>query len=203
MKFLTSTLPGEVSSDPWESRRCYLATTTIPKRGKETSVPDPREPCKLDTRPELTELILEVPLEKNRLERMVFTDSQLVASQVDGSFEAQEPNIAYYLTKARRPIGMTKYFKISQILCLENSKVNALARLASADTANVLPAIPSLCRSMIIAIEMTTTVARPDWREEILHYKRDADRTLAVLVLISLEVVNKTLLDCNKVIHIL
>ncbi|RWW58692.1 hypothetical protein BHE74_00034416 [Ensete ventricosum] len=56
-------------------------------------------------------------------------------------------------------------------------EADALARLASADTADVLPAIPSLRRPMTIAIEMTTTIARPDWREEILHYKRDANRT--------------------------
>ncbi|RWW73079.1 hypothetical protein BHE74_00019069 [Ensete ventricosum] len=66
MKFPTSAGPGEIRSDPWESRRCYLAATIIPKRGKETPVPDPREPYKLDTRPEPTELILEVPLEKDR-----------------------------------------------------------------------------------------------------------------------------------------
>ncbi|RRT67343.1 hypothetical protein B296_00012385 [Ensete ventricosum] len=60
-----------IRSDPRESRRCYLATTTIPKRGKETSVVDPREPYRPDTRPEPTKPILEVPLEKGRPERTV------------------------------------------------------------------------------------------------------------------------------------
>ncbi|RWW09322.1 hypothetical protein GW17_00027184 [Ensete ventricosum] len=32
MKFPTSTGPGEIKSDPQESRRCYLAATTIPKK---------------------------------------------------------------------------------------------------------------------------------------------------------------------------
>ncbi|RRT66359.1 hypothetical protein B296_00039428 [Ensete ventricosum] len=42
MKFPTSVGPGEVRSDPQESKRCYLMTTTIPKRGKkETLIPDP------------------------------------------------------------------------------------------------------------------------------------------------------------------
>ncbi|RRT67085.1 hypothetical protein B296_00003996 [Ensete ventricosum] len=50
MMFPTSTGLGEVKSDRRELRRCYLAATTIPKRGKkETLVPDPREPCKPDT----------------------------------------------------------------------------------------------------------------------------------------------------------
>ncbi|RWV77271.1 hypothetical protein GW17_00061921 [Ensete ventricosum] len=62
MKFPTNTRGGEARSDPRESRQCYLVITTIPKRGrKETPVPDPWEPSKLDTRPEPTEPILEVP----------------------------------------------------------------------------------------------------------------------------------------------
>ncbi|RWW53010.1 hypothetical protein BHE74_00040535 [Ensete ventricosum] len=41
MKFPTSARLGVFRSDPRESRRCYLATTTIPKKGKETLVHDP------------------------------------------------------------------------------------------------------------------------------------------------------------------
>ncbi|RWW78741.1 hypothetical protein BHE74_00013023 [Ensete ventricosum] len=70
IKFSTSMGPGEVKSDPRESRRCYLAATAIPKRGeKETLIPDSREPYKSDTRPEPTEPIMEVPLEKDRPKR--------------------------------------------------------------------------------------------------------------------------------------
>ncbi|RRT43785.1 hypothetical protein B296_00045299, partial [Ensete ventricosum] len=41
----------------------------------------------------------------------VFTDSQLVAGQIDGSFEALELNMARYLAGARQLLGMTKYLK--------------------------------------------------------------------------------------------
>ncbi|RWW67202.1 hypothetical protein BHE74_00025372 [Ensete ventricosum] len=51
---------------------------------------------------------------------------------------------------------------------------DALARSASVDTTSKLSAISSLCQLTIATIEMTTMVARPNWREEILHYKRDA-----------------------------
>ncbi|RRT69524.1 hypothetical protein B296_00008971 [Ensete ventricosum] len=44
MKFPTSAGSGETKSDPQESRRCYLATMTIPKKGKKALVPDPQEP---------------------------------------------------------------------------------------------------------------------------------------------------------------
>ncbi|RZS10959.1 hypothetical protein BHM03_00042238 [Ensete ventricosum] len=82
--------------------------------------------------------------------------------------------MARYLTKAGQLICTTKYFKISQIPHLENSRADALARSASADTAGVPSAIPSLCRPTVTAIKGATMVAHPDWREEILHYKRDA-----------------------------
>ncbi|RWW71873.1 hypothetical protein BHE74_00020350 [Ensete ventricosum] len=49
MKFPTSAEPGETKSDPQESKRCYLATTTIPKKGKKAMVPGPREPHRPDT----------------------------------------------------------------------------------------------------------------------------------------------------------
>ncbi|RWW67605.1 hypothetical protein BHE74_00024938 [Ensete ventricosum] len=72
MKFSTITGPGEIRSDPRESRRCYLVATTIPKKSKwETPVPDPRGPCKPDSRPKPTESILEIPLEEDCLKKMV------------------------------------------------------------------------------------------------------------------------------------
>ncbi|RWW57059.1 hypothetical protein BHE74_00036176 [Ensete ventricosum] len=51
---------------------------------------------------------------------------------------------------------------------------NALARSTSTDAACELPTIPNLCQLTIATIEMATTTAYPDWREEMLHYKKDA-----------------------------
>ncbi|RRT59692.1 hypothetical protein B296_00013111 [Ensete ventricosum] len=53
---------------------------------------------------------------------------------------------------------MTKYFKISQIPRIENSRADALARSASNDTVGVEPsAIPSIRRLMVTTIEEVTT----------------------------------------------
>ncbi|RWV91559.1 hypothetical protein GW17_00046149 [Ensete ventricosum] len=41
MKFPTSIRPGEIKSDPRESRRCYLAATTIPKKVRKFQFPTP------------------------------------------------------------------------------------------------------------------------------------------------------------------
>ncbi|RRT71581.1 hypothetical protein B296_00027439 [Ensete ventricosum] len=71
MKFPTSAGPGEIKSDPQESRRCYLVVTSIPRKGKKALVPDPREPHRPDTRPKPSEPTLEVPLEKAHPKRTV------------------------------------------------------------------------------------------------------------------------------------
>ncbi|RWW85381.1 hypothetical protein BHE74_00005936 [Ensete ventricosum] len=80
MKFLTSAGTRKVKIDPRESRRCYLAATTIPKKGKrETLVPDPREPGRPDVRLEPTKLILEVPLEGDPLASPSYSPPSLCA----------------------------------------------------------------------------------------------------------------------------
>ncbi|RRT77242.1 hypothetical protein B296_00009271 [Ensete ventricosum] len=83
MKFLTSAGTRKVKIDPRESRQCYLAATTIPKKGKrETPVLDPREPDRPDVRLEPTKLILEVPLEGDRPEKTVWKSFQSAPATV-------------------------------------------------------------------------------------------------------------------------
>ncbi|RWW47913.1 hypothetical protein BHE74_00046062 [Ensete ventricosum] len=61
-----------------------------------------------------------------------------------------------------------------RIKTLMNARANALAWSASADVAGELPTIPSLCKLTVATVEMTTMVAHPDCREEILRYKKYA-----------------------------
>ncbi|RRT47269.1 hypothetical protein B296_00053846 [Ensete ventricosum] len=51
MKFTTNVGSGETKSNSQESRRFYLAATTIPKKGKKAPVPDPRKPHRPDPSP--------------------------------------------------------------------------------------------------------------------------------------------------------
>ncbi|KAJ8500805.1 hypothetical protein OPV22_011357 [Ensete ventricosum] len=82
MKFPTSTQAGEVRNDPRESRQCYQATTIIHKKvKKEAPVLDPREPGEPDSQLEPTEPILEVPLDKDSLERTIRVGSALPKDQ--------------------------------------------------------------------------------------------------------------------------
>ncbi|RWV86612.1 hypothetical protein BHE74_00032088 [Ensete ventricosum] len=82
--------------------------------------------------------------------------------------------MARYLAKAHRLIGMTKYFKISRIPHIENSRASALAKSTSADAPGGKPlVIPSVRRPTVTTIEEAAKATHPDWREDILRYKKD------------------------------
>ncbi|XP_057956315.1 uncharacterized protein LOC131149676 [Malania oleifera] len=62
----------------------------------------------------------------------VLSDSQLVVEQLKGEFEARDPRMKKYLSKAREYIEAFAQFDIEHVPRAENKKVDALAKLASA-----------------------------------------------------------------------
>lgn len=58
-------------------------------------------------------------------------DSQLVASQVNGAYEARAKHIARYLSLVKAMIGHFKSFLATHIPSYENHMVDALANFAS------------------------------------------------------------------------
>ncbi|RRT74585.1 hypothetical protein B296_00014715 [Ensete ventricosum] len=72
----------------------------------------------------------------------------------------------------------------TKTLMIEHLEVaDALTWVASTDVANELPTIPSLYKPTVAIVEAATTAAHPDWREEILRYKKyatlPADKAIA------------------------
>jgi len=61
----------------------------------------------------------------------VFSNSHLVVNQVKGEFEARDPTLAKYLNKVQNLISQLRFFEILHILCLQNSRTDALSRLAT------------------------------------------------------------------------
>ncbi|XP_071714277.1 uncharacterized protein [Rutidosis leptorrhynchoides] len=61
----------------------------------------------------------------------VFVDSQLVANQVAGTFEARSPTIQQYLTKLKELKVQFKGFEIEHVKRSQNKKADALSKLAS------------------------------------------------------------------------
>nr|XP_043637957.1 uncharacterized protein LOC122608955 [Erigeron canadensis] len=60
-----------------------------------------------------------------------FVDSQLVANQIKGAFEASQKTMQLYLEEARKIISEFKKFNIEQVPRSQNKKADALSKLAS------------------------------------------------------------------------
>ncbi|KAK8918318.1 hypothetical protein KSP39_PZI022139 [Platanthera zijinensis] len=58
----------------------------------------------------------------------VLTDSMMVASQINGKFEAREPTLQLYLAKVKGVIGMFQTFSIWHVPREENEQVDQLAK---------------------------------------------------------------------------
>ncbi|RRT34093.1 hypothetical protein B296_00043472 [Ensete ventricosum] len=64
---------------------------------------------------------------------------------------------------------------MSQIPCNENSRADALAKSTSTDAPNgQLSAIANVHRPMVATIEEVAKATHSNWRDDILHYKKDA-----------------------------
>ncbi|XP_071689090.1 uncharacterized protein [Rutidosis leptorrhynchoides] len=60
-----------------------------------------------------------------------FVNSQLVSNQIKGTFEAKQPTIQQYLSKAKELIEGFKSFDIEHVRRSQNKKADALSKLAS------------------------------------------------------------------------
>nr|XP_043629940.1 uncharacterized protein LOC122601246 [Erigeron canadensis] len=61
----------------------------------------------------------------------VFVDSQQVANQINGTFEANQPSMQLYLEETKKLIGEFESFHIEQVRRNQNKKADALSKLAS------------------------------------------------------------------------
>ncbi|XP_065036613.1 uncharacterized protein LOC135672085 [Musa acuminata AAA Group] len=103
----------------------------------------------------------------------VLTDSQLVAEQLSGAYEARDPTMAKYLAQVRDLTAKFPYFTLSNVPRGENERADALAKLASKPTCKTRPEIEELpARAIEIAITAPGN-APITWVQELLHFKRD------------------------------
>ncbi|GKD71820.1 reverse transcriptase domain-containing protein [Tanacetum coccineum] len=74
---------------------------------------------------------LRIAKEMKVQELTIFVDSQLVANQVKGLFEARQPVIKQYLEKAKELLASFPSYSIEHIKRDQNKKADALSKLAS------------------------------------------------------------------------
>ena len=103
----------------------------------------------------------------------VLTDSQLVAEQLSGGYEARDPTMAKYLAQVRNLIAKFPHFTLSNIPREENGRADALARLASRPASEARPEVEELpTRAFEIAAAASGSMPTT-WVHELLRFKRD------------------------------
>ncbi|XP_064979374.1 uncharacterized protein LOC135620371 [Musa acuminata AAA Group] len=103
----------------------------------------------------------------------VLTDSQLVAEQLRGGYEARDPTMAKYLARVKDLSTKFPYFTLSNVPRGENERADVLAKLASKPTPEAWPEIEELPARAVEVATMAPGNAPITWVQELLRFKRD------------------------------
>ncbi|XP_064950492.1 uncharacterized protein LOC135604769 [Musa acuminata AAA Group] len=103
----------------------------------------------------------------------VFTDSQLVAEQLSGGYEARDPTMVKYLAWVRDLTAKFPYFTLSNVPREENERADALAKLVSKPTPEACPEVEELPARTIEVAAVVPGSAPITWVQEMLRFKRD------------------------------
>ncbi|XP_038972181.1 uncharacterized protein LOC120104693 [Phoenix dactylifera] len=103
----------------------------------------------------------------------VYSDSQLVVSQVLGNFEAKEPSMQKYLQKVRELISALDAFNIQHIPRMENLRADLLSKLATSR-------MSELPKATVLEYLQTPSTEEPEpamcidtepsWIDELVNY---------------------------------
>ncbi|XP_065050247.1 uncharacterized protein LOC103995026 [Musa acuminata AAA Group] len=103
----------------------------------------------------------------------VLTDSQLVAEQLNGGYEARDPVMAKYLAQVKNLTTKFSHFALSNVPRGENERADALAKLASKPAPGVRPEIDELPARAIEIVAAVSDGAPIMWVHELLRFKQD------------------------------
>ncbi|XP_071740648.1 uncharacterized protein [Rutidosis leptorrhynchoides] len=104
-----------------------------------------------------------------------FTDSQLVANQFSGSFDAHDPSMQKYLKLLQELAARFENFELAQVPRSQNKKADALSKLAALTFSHFqnqvwVEELPSKSIDNDLIIEEE----QPNWIEPILQYIRNS-----------------------------
>ncbi|XP_077223051.1 uncharacterized protein LOC143856669 [Tasmannia lanceolata] len=104
-----------------------------------------------------------------------YCDSQLVANQIQGVYEAHDERMIKYLSKVRQLASKFKNFEVVRIPRTENAKADVLSKLA----ASGYTTLGSICMEFLQkssieneAVEVMQVECEPCWMDEIIEYLR-------------------------------
>ncbi|XP_056695384.1 uncharacterized protein [Spinacia oleracea] len=112
-------------------------------------------------------------------EILAISDSQLIVSQVNGDYEARDPNMIKYMQAVRQEIEHLKSFETKQIPRTENNQADALSKLASSASCDTPRHVfwevkerrsieQELCAPVVAILDRSST-----WMDPIIAYKVD------------------------------
>jgi len=107
----------------------------------------------------------------------MFTDSQLVASQVNGDHQVREEHFQQYIQLVTKNMKEFESVEVIHVPCEHNTRADILSKLVSTRTTNgnktVLQEIlnePSIPRQKTQLDEVNAIIGMEDWRGPITHY---------------------------------
>ncbi|KAL5566044.1 hypothetical protein UlMin_029208 [Ulmus minor] len=106
----------------------------------------------------------------------IYSDSQLVVSQVNSEFQAKGEKMASYLEKAKEAMNQFDTVTIIQVPRAENTNADALARLATGLEERLLKTVPIEileAPSIDKPEQVGSIVVHPCWMDPIISFLRD------------------------------
>ncbi|KAL5575798.1 hypothetical protein UlMin_017497 [Ulmus minor] len=106
----------------------------------------------------------------------IYSDSQLVVSQVNSEFQAKGEKMASYLEKAKEAMNQFDTVTIIQVPRAENTNADALARLATGLEERLLKTVPIEileAPSIDKKEQVGSIVVRPCWMDPIISFLQD------------------------------
>ncbi|XP_064966968.1 uncharacterized protein LOC135613882 [Musa acuminata AAA Group] len=116
---------------------------------------------------------LRLALEMQVVAICVLTDSQLVAEQLNGGYEARDTTMAKYLAQVINLTAKFPHFTLFNVPRGENEHADMLAKLASKPALEVGPEVEELPARAIEIAAAISGGAPTSWVQELLCFKQD------------------------------
>ncbi|XP_077228583.1 uncharacterized protein LOC143861565 [Tasmannia lanceolata] len=104
-----------------------------------------------------------------------YCDSQLVANQIQGVYEAHDERMIKYLSKVRQLASKFKNFEVVRIPRTKNAKVDVMSKLSASGYAT----LGSICMEFLQkssieneAVEVMQVMNKSCWMDGIIEYLR-------------------------------
>ncbi|XP_073124204.1 uncharacterized protein [Henckelia pumila] len=115
---------------------------------------------------------LKLPREAGAEHAIIYSDSQLVVQQVQGTFSVKEERLREYVELVKRQVGGFSSWSIEQIPREHNSKADTLAKMATSLTGSDSREVIQQTESVLVVEEGEKQTLEEYWMTPLLDYLR-------------------------------